>query len=331
MKNSGSIRQRLTSKAVLLLGFTIILVIVLCIIRPNITAQGNIRGVLNNLCVQGTIMAGLATLLISGGIDLSSGAQAGFASLVFALLLKAVPTLPWPVAFLAAMLFGVCAGLINIFLVNKLNLMPFIATIGMSSVYLGIANTLTRGNTVPISNQSFINLGKIAFFGRIPFWFVVTAVILTVYAFMLQYTAFGRNIYMVGGNRNAARLAGLNHKKIHGLLFINNSVIASVAGLMWASQRKMSSASSLISNVPDMNAITSAILGGVGFMGGSGGLGGACVGMLLLNIFDNGLTVLKVSPYWNIFAQGMLLIIALIIDHFSANKHTGGGSPMGST
>jgi ribose transport system permease protein len=291
--------------------------------------KGNVRGVLVNLVVQCTIMTGLATLLISGGIDLSSGAQAGMASLIFAQILKAnekfLQTQASPAqmalvlagAIAAALAFGVLAGFINIFFINVLNLMPFIATIGMSSVYGGVASALTRGNAVPIGLTKFTDLGKAAFFERIPLLFIIAVAILAVYEFILLKTSFGRSILMVGGNGYAARLSGLDPKKIRAKLYINNSVIAAVAGLMWTALKKQSNPAALTSAMPDMNALTAAILGGVGFMGGSGELGGAFIGMLMLNIFDNGLTVLKVAAYWNIVAQGFLLIVALILDYFS--------------
>jgi ribose/xylose/arabinose/galactoside ABC-type transport system permease subunit len=310
----------LHSKIFSLIVLTVILCIVIYILKPNFIAKGNIRGVLNNMCVQGTIMAGLACLIIGGGIDLSSGSQAALASLIFAQILASNSGFPWPLALLIAMCFGVVAGLINSFFTNVLNFMPFISTIGMSSVYSGIATVWTRGNTVPVSVQSFTDLGKVAFIERIPLLFVVMLVIIIVYNLMLSQTRFGRSIYMVGGNPYAARLSGLNPAKIRTVLFINNSVIASFAGVMWVAQKKLASPTNITTSMPDMNAITASILGGVAFMGGSGALGGAFVGMILLNVFDNALTILKVPNFWNIAAQGLLLIVALIIDSLNTSR-----------
>jgi ribose transport system permease protein len=308
-------KKLLTSKIFSLLLLTVFLCVVLYLLKHNFIAAGNIRGILDDLCVQGTIMVGLATLIIGGGIDLSSGAQAALASLIFAQLLAAKPGLPWPVALLVALCFGVFAGLLNAFLTNVLNFMPFIATIGLSSVYSGLGAVWTRGKTVSVSAQSFTDLGKIAFFDRIPLLFVIMVVILILYSFLLSGTRFGRSIYMIGGNPYAARLSGLNPKKIRTVLFVNNSVIASLAGVMWVSQKKLASPTNIVAAMPDMSAITASILGGVAFMGGSGALGGAFIGMLLLNIFTNGLTILKIPSFWNVSAQGFILIIALILDN----------------
>jgi ribose/xylose/arabinose/galactoside ABC-type transport system permease subunit len=165
--------------------------------------------------------------------------------------------------------------------------------------------------------QSFTNLGKFAFFERVPLLFVVMLALIIIYNLILSNTIFGRNIYMIGGNPMAARLAGLNSAKIRTIMFINNSVLASLAGVMWVAQKKLASPTNISTSAPDMSAITASILGGVAFMGGSGALGGAFVGMLLLNVFDNALTILSIPSFWNIAAQGLLLILALVLDNFN--------------
>jgi len=319
MKNR--IGKLLRSKAFLLIVLTVILCVIIKQIKPGFTAKGNIRGILNNLCVQGTMIVGLACLIISGGIDLSSGSQAGFASLIFAEILSANAEFPWIAALIIALLFGVAAGCINIFLTNVLNFMPFIATIGMSSIYTGLGSVWTKGNTVPINVPSFLELGKTAFFDRIPLLFIIMITLFVIYSFILAKTNFGRSIYMVGGNQFAARLAGINPKKVRAALFINNSVLASHAGVMWVAQKKLASPTNISSAGYDLSAITASILGGVAFMGGSGALGGAFVGMVLLSVFENALTILKVPNFWNLTAQGALLILALIIDTLS--RHIG--------
>jgi ribose/xylose/arabinose/galactoside ABC-type transport system permease subunit len=104
-------------------------------------------------------------------------------------------------------------------------------------------------------------------------------------------------------------------------IFIQNSVLAAVAGVFWASQMKQASPTAIISSMPDLTAITAAILGGVAFMGGKGNLAGAFAGMLLLGVFSNMLNVLLVPTYWNVFAQGALLIAALVFDSVSNDQH----------
>jgi len=197
--------------------------------------------------------------------------------------------------------------------------MPFISSIGMASVYTGLATVWTKGNTVPVNVQSFTNIGKYAI-GFVPILFLFVILLILVYNRILSSTCFGRNIYMVGGNQQAARLAGLNPARMKMLLFINNSILASLAGVLWEAQKKLASPTNITTSQPDFAAITASILGGVAFMGGSGTLGGAFIGMLLLNVFDNALTVMKVQSYWNIMLQGLILILALIIDTINTSK-----------
>jgi ribose/xylose/arabinose/galactoside ABC-type transport system permease subunit len=318
----SKIRKIVGSKAFQLLVLTVVLFIVVYLLNPQVINKGNIRGVLNDLCVQGVIMATIACLLISGAIDLSSGSQAALGSLIFAQILKSAPAIPWPVTMLFALCFGVVFGLINTFFTNVLNFMPFISTIGMSSVYTGIASVWTRGNTVPISAQSFLSLGKMAFFERIPLLFIVMCLIVIIFSFILSNTAFGRSIYMVGGNQWAARLSGLNPKRVRMILFICNSTMSVFAGIMWSAQKKMASPTNISTSAPDMAGMTAAILGGVSFMGGSGALGGAFVAMLLLGIFTNALTILKVASFWSITASGLILIAALILDTLNSNRQS---------
>ncbi|MDR2486641.1 MAG: ABC transporter permease [Clostridiales Family XIII bacterium] len=280
-------------------------------------SEGNLRGIFLGMIAQCVILCGLISLLISGNIDLSVSGQMTVTLMVFAQLCASFPGLPWPVVALLCLGLGVCLGLANTFLVNVVKIPSFIATIGMSSIYGGIASIWTRGANIQINRESFIAMGKAALFGRFPVLFVFAILLIVLYGLILAKTTFGRSIYMIGGNRKAARLSGLNAKKITMILFINNSVLAVVAGLTWAAQMKLASPSALVLAMPDMRVIAAVILGGVSFFGGAGFITGAFAGLLLLNVFDNMLSVLQVQTFWNILMQGFVLILALFFDYMS--------------
>ncbi|MDR1821677.1 MAG: ABC transporter permease [Oscillospiraceae bacterium] len=285
-------------------------------------ASGNLLQIFYNLVIQTIMMCGLALILIGGNIDLSVGAQATLSTMIFALLLSKT-NIPWPVLILLCLVIAACCGLITTFLVNVLQFPAFIATIGMSSIYTGLCKVLTAGNNVQIvatKAQAYIDIGKASIAGRIPWIFVFAIALLIIYQCVLSFTTFGRGIYMSGGNPNAARLSGLNPNKIRMALFVNNSVLAAVGGLLWTAQVKQANPTAISSNGYDMNVISASILGGVSFMGGAGHLGGAFVALLLLNVFDNMLKVLRVPDYWTIFASGFLLAVALMIDYISAER-----------
>jgi len=281
-------------------------------------SRGNLYNVFNNLVIQCIMLCGLTCLLIGGNIDLSVAGLATLSTLVFAKICVGT-AIPWGAAAVITLLFGAFCGLINTFLVNTLGFPPFIATIGMTSIYSGLSNIWTTSNNVHITRAGFIALGERSF-GVFPALFLMAIVLMAIYQFILLKTQLGRNIYMAGGNTNAARLSGLNPKRIRMMLFINNSVLASLAGLTWSAKSKFASPSAITASGPDMRVIAAAILGGVAFHGGAGDIAGTFVAVLLLNVFQNILDVLSVPPYWNIVAQGALLILALILDYFSSER-----------
>jgi ribose transport system permease protein len=309
------------SKSFLLIVLTLIVFAVVYIFEPGAYNTGNAAQLMATLSYTGVMLCGIAMLLMSGGFDFSTSAQASVAMLVFADLVRRFPSVPWPIFVLCALVFGVISGSINAFFANGLGLMPFICTIGMSSVWTGLAALYTRGSTIPIRNATFNSIAAKYVFGTpIPWTFVFALVLAFVYSTVVKYTRFGRSILMSGGNPTAARLAGLNPKRIQATLFINNGVLAALAGLIWASQQKMGSPTGLTTAAPDMSCLTASILGGVSFMGGSGALGGAFIGIILIQVLAYGLQVLGLPTWVITLINGSLLVIAISIDTFNMKR-----------
>jgi ribose/xylose/arabinose/galactoside ABC-type transport system permease subunit len=305
---------------------------------PTFAMPNNIRTLFMNMTSTGVMMVGMACLLMSGSIDLSTDSQAILGTVMFVNLIKALPTTPWGVIFVMSCVLMVAIALLHSFLVNVLGFMPFIATIGTSSIYTGVASAWTKASDVAFSRPSFQALSKLDLklftlttsTGKeltfvIPFLFLVTAFIIIVYALMLTQTQAGRKIYLVGGNRQAARLAGINPRKISTVLMINNSILALIGGLAWVLRNNKASITLSLS-APSMGGMTAAILGGVSFMGGGAtGLGGAFVGLLLIQAFTFSLEYYPGlnSQAWDwlqIMLGGLILIIALIIDTVSSRS-----------
>jgi ribose/xylose/arabinose/galactoside ABC-type transport system permease subunit len=293
----------------------------------------NIRLLLIRIAPSGVMMVGMSCLLMSGSIDLSTDSQAMIAVLIFGVMLKKYPAVPWGVWLVPLVVLMVLIGLLHSFLTNKLGFMPFIATIATSSIYGGAAGILSNGAYIETSRQSFTWMAttavlKIGGKPYIPVMAIIAAVIILVYALMLNYTRFGRSIYLCGGNRFAARLSGINPTRISTILFINNSVLALVGGLMFAANLKNVSYSAFSTAMISMSGMTAAILGGVSFMGGGAtGLGGAAVGLILMNSFTFTLDYWKYpnfgAPVWDWLQTtlgGLILVIALIYDSFSAQS-----------
>ncbi|MDR3277954.1 MAG: ABC transporter permease [Oscillospiraceae bacterium] len=305
----------MNNKVAPLLLIMVVVVIFFWYMNPGYLGPSNILILLKSSSLTGILGVGVGMLLISGQVDLATGGEAGLAGVLTAIMLY--HGWPWPAAVLTALVFGAAAGAFNSLMVNGLNMMAFIATIGLSSVLTGLANVVTRGSPVKFNNAAFVNIGATKLLNVVPLSFIIMAVLMIVYGLLLSQTKFGRSVYMCGGNRNAARLAGLNPKKIHTILFINCGVVSALGGVLYASNMRKGDPVPLTQG---MDAITAAILGGISFTGGSGGMGGLFVGLMLLNSFNNGLTVVRLKSYWQIFAQGALLILALLFDFYRENQ-----------
>ena len=311
--------------------------IVTAFVKPSAYSLGNARQILNNLSYYGVFVIGMACILISGNIDFSMAGIATCTMLLFAEMLLWFPNLPWVVAMLATLCAGAVAGLINAIFVEKLNLMPFIVTIATSSIFSGIAAWVTHGNQVYIKNESFIRLSATYFFGgAVSVLFVFMLLLFFLYSVMLKRTRFGRSVFMAGGNPTAARLAGLNPKRIKTILFVNNGALCSLAGLIWASQMQMAHPGAVVSQMPHVTSLIAVLLGGVSFVGGSGSLFGAFFGIATIQLLAYALQTIG-FPLWIVsLVNGMLLVVAIAIDGYNMRnrfkklgiKVAGGGAAM---
>ena len=299
------------SKGMTLLIVTIIIFVFFTVMNPAYVSWNNLRSIMYSISLTGTITCGMACLMMSGAIDLASGAEGMMGGIIIAYLLGT--GMPWPIALIIALLCGCCFGLINAFFANGLGFMPFIATIAFSSVLQGSAAAITRNQEIIIDNKSFWELGSINIW-IFPLPFVIMAVLLIVYGIMVSSTKFGRQMLLCGGNRAAARLAGLNFKKITTIMYINNGAIAVLGGSILAARMHRGSSQAVVG--AEMTGMTAAIIGGVSFLGGgSSGMISLFLGILMLNCFKNGLLAVALDPYWQTVSNGGLLILALIVDY----------------
>ena len=304
-------KRVLRSKLLPLIVVTLVVVAFFGITTNGFLSASNLRSIMLSMCLAGMIGVGMSLLLISGEIDLASGYEACMGGILAALMIKA--GVPWPVAVLITILAGAVMGCILAFLVNKVGLMGFISSMAMISVYNGLDYIITKAQDVTISAEhaSFYNLGA-GTIGFLPIPFIIMIVLMIIYGLILYKTEFGRTIYMTGGNRAAARLAGVNRKKITTILYINNSAICALAGTCVAARMHCANASACTTG--SIDAITAAVLGGVAFRGGDGNMGCLFIGLALVTFFNSGLTASGLQSYWQIVVQGLLLVVALCID-----------------
>jgi ribose/xylose/arabinose/galactoside ABC-type transport system permease subunit len=310
-----SVFKRLTSaKSFTMVLLLAVMIVVFSLINPNFRSPDNIRNIMYACSLTGMLAVGMGVLLISGSVDLSAGGVGCMASIVCAMCMQ---RMPWGLAALAGIAFGAAAGGFNAFTAEVLGIAPFIGTLAMSSTWLGVAKLVTVNKNVPVANEVFWKLSTTNVFG-VPSTFIVLIALFVIYGLLLTKTAFGATIYMMGGNRQAAYLAGINMKRVNTVLMINCSAISALAGVFYISRMHTASPSSISGT--ELDGITALVLGGVSFMGGGGGMMGGFIGLLMLKTFQNGLIMVGFNSFWQVVAAGMLLYAALVIDYFNAKS-----------
>lgn len=313
-KKNSTLGFLLKNKSVIIIFVLIIVVVGATLLNSNYLSGDNIKTILFSCALSGTISVGVGCLLISGNNDLSCAAVGCFAGLLMSVIMRDT-SLGWAPSLIICIIFGAAAGAFNAFLSTVCHMMPFIATLAMMSVWQGLGYIISNNLTIMLTDEVYWEVCTGTLFGVIPYAFLYTCVLMLIYGFILHSTRFGRSIYMVGGNRQAARLAGISSEKITSILMINCSALAAFGGCILAGRMHGGNPASV--HGTQLTSITAVVMGGVAFGGGSGGMLGAFFGVLLLNAFNNALTVVGLGTYWQMLASGVLLVVALMIDYAS--------------
>lgn len=298
-----------------LIGAIIVVFILFTSINPNYMTWQNMINLMVAASLVGIVAVGHTYLIIAGQNDLSPGSLAAFCSVTVALLLQW--GVPIPFAILLTLCCGVLCGLFNAWMVNCIKLEAFIATLVTQTIVRGFAYLICDGRPVAISNLNFIKIGTARLIG-IPVSVWITIIAFVVFGFILAKTRFGRSIYAIGGSAEAARLAGLNPKKIITLSFIIIGVLTSLGGIVFAA--RMNSGQPAANVNLEFDAITAVVLGGVSFAGGVGSMFGTVLGVLLIQAFSTGLIMVNVPSFWQSVAKGVLLLAALTFDYIRKER-----------
>jgi ribose transport system permease protein len=288
----------------------ILLCVILAISSPNFLTPFNLTVVIREASFVGLVALGQTLVLLLGGIDLSVGAAAALSAIVGCLLLKSVGIPAWLVIPFTAV-FGLCIGSISGFFVSVLKLNPFIVTLAMWEIFAGMTLVITKGYPIRPLGPAFTIYGQGGFFG-LPgpvLLFILAAAILL---WVLAKTRFGRNLYAIGGNRDAAVLVGIPVVRVELLVYALAGMFAALAGIMYAS--RMDAGQPSVGEGWLMKAITAAILGGTSLKGGQGTILGTVFGTLLTAVLANGLSLMNVSAYWSRVVVGAIVLIAILGD-----------------
>lgn len=304
------LKKIVSGDKLILLAALAVVVVLFTALNKNFLSWTNARNILVAASLVGLVAIGHTYLIIAGQNDLSPGSVAAFSGVLAALLVsKGMWLLP---AFLITLVAGALIGVFNAWMVNGIKLEAFIATLVTQSVVRGFAYIICGGKPVAISNPTFIFLGKAPFL-TIPLTVWVMIVAFVIFGFILARTKFGRSIYAIGGNQVAARLAGLNPKRLILVCYVMMGVICATGGMIFSARMNAGQPAANVNL--EFDAITAVILGGVSFTGGVGSMTGTILGVILIQAFNTGLTMVDVPSFWQLVARGGLLLFALTSDY----------------
>ncbi|WP_138498082.1 ABC transporter permease subunit [Nostoc sp. PA-18-2419] len=292
-----------------ILPILVIICILFTFLSPNFLIGGNIVNILRQASINIVLATGMTFVILTGGIDLSVGSMLAVSAVV-ALLVSLIPAIGW-MAVPAGLAAGLLLGLLNGALITFLDVPPFIVTLGSLTALRGVAYLIAKGTTVINRDIDFAWVGN-SYVGPLPWLVIIALLAVLVSWFVLRQTVLGVQIYAVGGNERAARLTGIKVNRVLLFVYGVSGLLSGLAGIMSAS--RLYSASGLLGQGYELDAIAAVILGGTSFTGGIGTIGGTLLGALIIAILNNGLTLLNLSFFWQLVVKGLVIILAVMID-----------------
>jgi L-arabinose transport system permease protein len=289
--------------AVLFIGCTIFV--------PNFGSLINMKGLGLAMSMSGMVACGMLFCLASGDFDLSVASVIACAGVTTAVVINMTESL-W-IGIAAGLLLGVVCGFINGFVIAKLKINALITTLATMQIVRGLAYIFSNGQAVGIEDERFFALGYTNWFGvPAPVWLTIGTMI--IFGFLLNKTTFGRNTLAIGGNEEAARLAGVPVVRTRIIIFILSGLVSAAAGIILAS--RMTSGQPMTSLGYELIVISACVLGGVSLKGGIGKISYVVAGVLILGTVENAMNLLNISPFSQYVVRGLILLAAVIFDRY---------------
>lgn len=296
----------------ILLGFVVLLSFAT---GGNFLQPQNLINVIVQVAPIGIIALGMMFAIITKGIDLSVGATVALAAVIAASMAQMgsdrFPVWWVGIPVIAALIVGALVGGVIGTLVSVFRIAPFIATLGMMTAARGLALIYTDGRPISRLASGYNFLGQGSILGiPVPIYLFAGVAVLT--WVILQRTRFGRHVYAIGGNEQAARVSGINVSRVQFGIYTYIGVLAALAGVILSA--RIGSGNPQLGMTIELDAITATVIGGTSFNGGVGTVWGTIVGALIISVINNGLDLLSVSPFWQMVVKGAIIVIAIIID-----------------
>lgn len=310
-----------------LLPVLVVLIIIGAFLNSAFLTVSNISGIGQQISALGVVVVGESLILLIGGMDLSLEGTYGLAPMVAAWLIVPVSAFgsgtklnPF-LGILIVLAVGAAVGLVNGLLIVRGRLNGFIVTLGMTIVLAGLQEGIVKGNTLFNLPSAFTYLGA-AYVGKVPVSLIVTAIIFVATGLFLRYHRVGRAIYAVGGNREAARAAGIKVDRVRLGVYVAGSVLAAVGGLMEAGRVSAVTGQQGYQEGIIFAVFAAAVIGGVSLQGGRGNMVGAASGVILLGLVQNILDLANAPNYWIEAIDGAVILVALVLARLIGGEAT---------
>ena len=290
---------------------SVLILLVICvfatILSPSFLSVTNLFNVFKQITVAGIVGCGMTFVILTGGIDLSVGSILGLSGVLASGVLASTGNTA--VAVAVSLTVGIACGAVNGFFVSVCGIPPFISTLGMMTLLRGVILVYTKGSPIKSDAYKFFGKGSIA---GIPVPVIILIIVFLLAHYILTQTSYGRSVYAVGGNREAARLSGIRVKTSEFLVYTLNGLMCGMAGLILTA--RLGSAQSTSGTGIEMDAIAAVILGGTSLSGGVGFVLPTVVGAMIMGIIDNILTLMNVNPHATNIVKGAVILIAVLVD-----------------
>ncbi|MBM3677154.1 MAG: ABC transporter permease [Actinobacteria bacterium] len=299
------------SRYAVVLVLLVVLFVVFSIALDRFATWPNIENLLTSVSILWVVSMGMTFVVLTGGIDLSVGSLLALSGLVLSDLFNDAGLPAWLAVIVTLLIVSVIGGAVNGVFIGKVGLSFFVVTLGTLSLYRGIVNIWSDTKTTYITDPFLDGIG----FGKglgiaTPIWIMLATFLI---AFVvLRWTYFGRDVYAVGGNIDAARLSGINVARTLIMVYAIAGLCAGIGGMIQAG--RLGAASPLVGEDIPLNAAAAVLLGGTSFLGGVGSVVGTAVGVLFIGTLQNGLSIWGVSSFWQQVVTGAILIVAVAID-----------------
>lgn len=291
------------------------IIIVMSIVSPVFLTQVNIINVFRQISINGIIAVGMTFVILTGGIDLSVGSVVAITSVFCGYALE--NGMSWLGACILAVGISMLFGIFNGTMIAYVGFQPFIATLATVTMGRGIALAFSDGKPFAIKDEMFRYIGQ-GYVGIIPVPVIILIIVVMIGLIILKTTTFGRYVFAIGGNKNAAKLSGVRTKRVELMVYVISSICASIAGMILSA--RISSGQPTAGSGYELDAIAAVAIGGTSMSGGIGSLVGTVYGFIILGLMTNSMNLLNINSFYQEIAKGALIIVAVFLDMISKRK-----------